>query len=79
MLPCFARILKTCFDEIPVMCNRANSRDVGACPDESSTRRTEPVNQAHININIAEGLETYLNDIKEYIATLASLVNTDMF
>ena len=34
------------------MCNRDNARDVAACPDEQSTNRSEPTNQAKIKIKL---------------------------
>ena len=33
------------------MCNRDNARDIAACLDEQSTKRSEPKNQAQIKEN----------------------------
>ena len=51
------------------MCNRDNALDVGIFPDEKITKRSEPTNQAQTKINIAKGLKTYLNDLKNYLTT----------
>ena len=46
------------------MYNRDNTYDVGIFPDEKITKKSEPTNQAQTKINIAKGLKTYLNDLK---------------
>ena len=51
------------------MCNRDNAHDVDIFPDEKITKRSEPTNQAQTKINIAKGLKTYLNDLKNYLTT----------
>ena len=51
------------------MCNRDNAHDVDIFPNEKLTKRSEPTNQAKTMINIAEGLKSYLNDLKNYLAT----------
>ena len=72
------------------MCNRDNAHDVDIFPDEKITKRSEPTNQAQTKINIVKGLQTYLNDLKNYLTTyqgqikyvvwfLKSLVNTVIF
>ena len=33
------------------------------------TKRSESTNQAQAKINIAKGLQTYLNDLKNYLTT----------
>ena len=71
-------------------CNRDNAHDVDIFPDEKITKRSEPTNQAQTKINIVKGLQTYLNDLKNYLTTyqgqvkyvvwfLKSLVNTIIF
>ena len=70
------------------MCNRENAHDVDIFPDEKIKKRTEPANQAQTKINIVKGLQTDLNDLKNYPAPyqefkivlrlLKSLVNTDI-
>ena len=47
--------------------NRDNARDVDCCPDEQSTRRSEPTKQVKIKIIVATGRETWLNDFKKYL------------
>ena len=49
------------------MCNRDNAHDVDIFPDEKITKRSEPTNQAQTKINIVKGLQTYLNDLKNYL------------
>ena len=39
------------------MYNRDNARDVAACPDESSTKRSQSINQAQIKIKLRQFLE----------------------
>ena len=39
------------------MCNRDNALDVAACPHISSTKRSEPTNQAQIKIKLRQFLE----------------------
>ena len=57
-IPRAARLLKTsCFEKV-TMCNRDNARDIAACPDISSTNRSEPTNQAQIKIK-----STYCNSL----------------
>ena len=51
------------------MCNRENAHDVDIFPDEKIKNRTEPANQAQTKINIVKGLQTYLNDLKNYLTT----------
>ena len=51
------------------MCNRDNNHEVRIFPDEKITKRSEPTNQAQTKINIAKGLKTYLNDLKNYLTT----------
>ena len=51
------------------MCNRDNAHDVDIFPDEKITKRSEPMNQVQTTINIVKGLQTYLNDLKNYLIT----------
>ena len=51
------------------MFNRDNAHDVDIFPDEKILKRSEPTNQAQTRINIAKGLKTYLNDLKNYLTT----------
>ena len=51
------------------MCNRDNAHDVDIFPDEKITKRSEPMNQVQTKINIVKGLQTYLNDLKNYLTT----------
>ena len=51
------------------MCNRDNAHDVDIFPDAKITERSEPTNQVQTKINIAKGLQTYLNDLKNYLST----------
>ena len=51
------------------MCNRDNANNVGIFSDEKITKRSEPTNQAQIKINIVKSLQTYLNDLKNYLTT----------
>ena len=39
------------------MCNRDNVRDFATCPDEKSTKKSEPANQAQIKITLRQFLE----------------------
>ena len=39
------------------MCNRDNSRDIATCPDEKSTKGSEPTNQAQIKIKLQQVLK----------------------
>ena len=32
-------------------------------------KRSEPTNQAQVKINIAKGIQTYLNNLKNYLTT----------
>ena len=50
------------------MCNRDNAHDVDIFPDEKVKKRSEPAKQAQTKINIVKGLQTYLNDLKNYPA-----------
>ena len=51
------------------MCNQGNAHDVDIFPDEKLTKRSEQTNQAKTKINIMKGLQTYLNDLKNYLTT----------
>ena len=51
------------------MYNRDNAYEVEIFPDEKITKRSEPTNQAQTKINIVKGLQTYLNDLKNYLTT----------
>ena len=51
------------------MSNRGNAHDIDIFPDEKITKRSEPTNQAQTKINIVKGLQTYLNDLKNYLTT----------
>ena len=51
------------------MCNRDNAHDVDIFPDEKITKRSETINQVQTKINIVKGLQTYLNDLKNYLTT----------
>ena len=51
------------------MCNQDSAHDAGIFPDEKITKRSEPTNQAQTKINIVKGLQTYLNDLKNYLTT----------
>ena len=51
------------------MCNRDNAHDVGIFPDEDITKRSQHTNQAQTKINIVKSLQTYLNDLKNYLTT----------
>ena len=51
------------------MCNRDTAHDVDIFPDEKITKRREPTNQAQTKMNIMKGLETYVNDLKNYLTT----------
>ena len=51
------------------MSNRDNAHDVDIFPDEKITKRSEPTNQAQTKINIVKGLQTYFNDLKNYLIT----------
>ena len=51
------------------MCNRDNAHDVDIFPDQKITKRSEPTNEAQTKINIGNGLQTYLNDLKNYLTT----------
>ena len=46
------------------MCNRDNAYDVDIFPDEKITKRSQPANQAQSKINITQGLQNHLNDLK---------------
>ena len=51
------------------MCNQGNAHDVDIFPDEKITKRSKQTNQAKIKINIMKGLQTYLNNLKNYFTT----------
>ena len=51
------------------MCNQENTHDVDIFPDEKITKRSEPTNQAQTKINIVKGVETYSNDLKNYLTS----------
>ena len=51
------------------MCNQDNTHDVDIFPDEKITKRSEPTNQAQTKINIVKGVETYSNDLKNYLTS----------
>ena len=51
------------------MCNRNNIHDVDVFPDEKIIKRSQPTNQVQTKIKIVKGLQTYLNDLKNYLAT----------
>ena len=51
------------------MCNQYNFHDVDIFSDEKITKRNEPRNHAQTKINIAKGLKTYLNDLKNCLTT----------
>ena len=46
--------------------NRDNAHDVDISPDKKIMKRSEPTNQVQTKINIVKGLQTYLNDLKNY-------------
>ena len=54
-LPCAAHLFKAPF--FNCMCNGDNARDIAACPDEESTKRSQPTNQAQIEIKLCQFLE----------------------
>ena len=51
------------------MCIQGNAHDVDIFPDEKITKRCNQTNQAKTRINIMKGLQTYLNDLKNYLTT----------
>ena len=51
------------------MCIQGNAHDVDIFPDEKITKRCKQTNQAKTKINIMKGLQTYLNDLKNYLTT----------
>ena len=51
------------------MCNRDNAYNVDIFPDEKITKRSEPTNEVQTKINIVKGLQTYLNDLKNFLTT----------
>ena len=55
------------------MYNRDNAHDVDIFSDEKITKRSEPTNQAQTKINIAKGLKTYLNDLKNILSLIMDL------
>ena len=67
-LPCTAHPLKNfCFEK--KKCNQDYAHDVDIFPDEKIMNRSEPTNQVQTKINIMKGLQTYLNDLKNYLTT----------
>ena len=56
------------------MCNRDNARDIAACPDEQSTRRSEPKKSSTNQGKIATVFKTYLNDLKKYLTTFQIVI-----
>ena len=61
--------LPACFEKKNRMSNRDNAHDVGIFSDEKITKTSEPSNQVQTKINIVKGLQTYLNDLKNYLTT----------
>ena len=51
------------------MCIQGNAHDVDIFPDEKITKRCKQTNQVKTKINIMKGLQTYLNDLKNYLTT----------
>ena len=51
------------------MCNRDNAHDVDIFPDKKITKKSEPTNQTQTKTNIVKGLQTCLNDLKNYLTT----------
>ena len=51
------------------MCKRNNIHDVDIFPDEKIIKRSQPTNQVQTKIKIVKGLQTYLNDLKNYLTT----------
>ena len=51
------------------MRNRGNAHDLDIFPDKKITKRSGPTSQAQTKINIVKGLQTYLNDLKNYLTT----------
>ena len=51
------------------MCNQDNAHDVTFSQMEKSRRESEPTNQVQTKIYIVKGLQTYSNDLKNYLAT----------
>ena len=51
------------------MCNQDNAHDKDIFPDKKITKRSEPKTQAQIKISTVKGLQTYLNDLKNYLNT----------
>ena len=51
------------------MWNRNNAYNVDIFPDEKITKRSEPTNEVQTKINIVKGLQTYLNDLKNFLTT----------
>ena len=47
--------------------NQDNAYDVDIFPE--ITKKSEPTNQVQTKINIVKGLQTYLNDFKNYLTT----------
>ena len=51
------------------MCNQDSAHDAGIFPDEKITKKNELTNQVQTKINIVESLQTYFNDLKNYLTT----------
>ena len=51
------------------MGNRDNAHDVDIFPDKKITKKSEPTNQTQTKTNIVKGLQTCLNDLKNYLTT----------
>ena len=64
-LPTFLKLVlkKNC------MCNWDNAHDVDVFQMTKITKRSELINQAQAKIISVKGLQTYLNDLKNYLTT----------
>ena len=51
------------------MCNQDNAPDIDIFSDEKITKRSEPTNQTQTKINSVKGLQSCLNDLKNYLTT----------
>ena len=51
------------------MCNRDKAHDIDIFSEEKITKKSEPTNQVQTKTNIVKGLQTYLNDLKNYLTT----------
>ena len=63
-LPAFLKLLVL---KNNCMCNRGNGHDIDIFSDEKITKKSEPTNQVKTKTNIAKGLKTYLNGLKNYL------------